>query len=409
MAKFAYKARDEKGALITGNIDADNKQAVYAQIDSMGLYPVHVSEVTRQSESLNELFARFQRIKNDDLIFFTRQLQTIIRAGIPLISGLKALEEQTANTRLKTAIRAIYQDIDRGKTFSDALERHSGIFSELYVSMVRAAELGGVLDDVLARLSELLEFQMKTKEMMKSAMRYPIFVIVALVIAFMVLMTAVVPRFMSVFKEAKMELPLPTQILVILNNLIQEYGVYLFFAVVAAVIGFIVWVRSEQGAYLFDKFKLHVPLIGPIVLKICMSRFANMLENLIKAGVPIIQTLEIVSRTIGNAYIGAKIKEIEAKIGKGMGIAGPLKEANIFPPLVIHLVSTGEETGSLEDMLKEVSIHYDREITYSVTRLSAWIEPILTMGLAVMVLFLALAIFMPWWNMMNVMKGGGGH
>jgi type IV pilus assembly protein PilC len=272
--------------------------------------------------------------------------------------------------------------------------------------MIRAGELGGVLDEVLGRLSELLAFQMKTKEMMKAAMRYPTFVISALAMAFIVLMTFVVPKFMGMFKGSGVELPLPTKILILMNDVTQAYGPYLFVLASAGVAGFVIWIRSEKGRYLFDRFKLHVPLVGPIVLKICMSRFANMLESLIKAGVPILQTLDVVARTIGNAYIGEKVREIETKIEKGKGIAGPLKDAGIFPPLVIHLVSTGEATGSLEDMLKEVSIHYDREITYSVTRLSAWIEPLLTMGLAVMVLFLALAIFMPWWNMMEVMRGG---
>jgi len=407
MGTYTYKARDEKGSLVTGTLDGDGKQAVYQQLDAMGLFPISASETGRGFSSLDDIFVRFQRVKYDDLVFFTRQLQTVVRAGIPLISGLKALEEQTSNTRLKAAIRTICQDVDRGQSFSDALSKHKGIFPELYTSMVRAGELGGSLEEVLERLSGVLEFQMRTREMLKSAMRYPMFVIGTLVIAFIILINVVVPKFVPLFKSSKVALPLPTQILLLINDIMSAYGVFVISAVIAIIVLFFLYIRTERGSFIFDNFKLKIPLIGPIILKICMGRFAFTLENLVRAGVPIVKTLEIVSRTVGNDYIARKVLEIGVKIEKGRGISRPMRDAKIFPPLVIHLVSTGEETGSLEEMLREVSTHYDREVSYSVNRLSAWIEPILTAGLAIMVLFLALAIFMPWWNMMSAMKGGG--
>ena len=407
MSTFSYRARDEKGSLVTGTLDGDGKQAVYQQLDAMGLFPISASEVGRGFSSLDDIFVRFQRVKYDDLVFFTRQLQTVVRAGIPLISGLKALEEQTSNTKLKAAIRTICQDVDRGQSFSDALSKHKGIFPELYTSMVRAGELGGSLEEVLERLSGVLEFQMRTREMLKSAMRYPMFVIGTLVIAFIILINVVVPKFVPLFKGSKVALPLPTQILLLINDIMSAYGVFVISAVIAIIVLFFLYIRTERGSFIFDNFKLKIPLIGPIILKICMGRFAFTLENLVRAGVPIVKTLEIVSRTVGNDYIARKVLEIGVKIEKGRGISRPMRDAKIFPPLVIHLVSTGEETGSLEEMLREVSTHYDREVSYSVNRLSAWIEPILTAGLAIMVLFLALAIFMPWWNMMGAMRGGG--
>ena len=408
MAKFTYKARDEKGALITGVMDGENKKAIYTQLDTMGFFPISASEEKKgASSSINTGFAIFNKVKYDDLIFFTRQLQTVVRAGIPLISGLKALEEQTSNPRLKEAIKNTYQDIDRGQSFSDALAKHKNVFPEIYVSMIRAGEVSGSLEEVFERLSGVLEFQMKTKEMLKSAMRYPMFVISTLVGAFVVLIKFVVPKFADVFKSAKTELPLPTKILLLISDIAQEYTLPVIVLFIAAVAAFIFYKRTKQGALNIDRLKLKIPIIGPIVLKICMNRFAFMLENLVRAGLPIVQTLAIVSKTVGNEYIAQKIDEISGKVEKGKGITKPMKEAQIFPPLVLHLVSTGEETGALEEMLREVSIHYDREITYSVTRLSAWIEPIMTAGLSIMVLFMALAIFMPWWNMMAAMKGGG--
>ncbi|MBP6942183.1 MAG: type II secretion system F family protein [Syntrophorhabdaceae bacterium] len=408
MGTFTYRARDEKGLLVTGSMEAVNQRDVYAELDAKGLFPISAKETkTAGAASIDNFLLRFQRVKSDDLIFFTRQLQTIIRAGIPVVAGLKALEEQTTSPKLKAAIKTIAQDIDRGQSLSDALAQHRSIFPELYVSMVRAGETGGGLEEILERLAGIIEFQMKTKEMLKSAMRYPMFVVGTLIIAFVVLIKMVVPKFVPMFKTAKIALPLPTQILLIINDLAEKYTVFTVGAIVLIIVLFILYKRTAAGAMAIDRVKLQIPLIGQIILKICMGRFAFTLENLVRAGIPIVKTLDIVSRTVGNNYIAQKVIEIGQNIEKGRGISKPLKEAGIFPPLVIHLISTGEETGALEEMLKEVSTHYDREVAYSVSRLSAWVEPILTAGLSVMVLFLALAIFMPWWDMMSAMKGGG--
>jgi type IV pilus assembly protein PilC len=208
------------------------------------------------------------------------------------------------------------------------------------------------------------------------------------------------------FRNAKIDLPLPTQILLLINDLTTKYTLFVIIALIALIVAFILYKRTEAGKYMIDVVKLKIPFIGDVILKTCMSRFAFTLENLVSSGIPIIRTLDIVSRTVGNEFIARKVLDISANIEKGKGISRPLKDAKIFPPLVIHLIATGEETGSLEDMLREISTHYDREVTYTVNRLSAYIEPVLTAGLAGMVLFLALAIFMPWWDMMRAMRGG---
>jgi len=408
MATFAYKARDERGLLVQGNIEAASQREAMTQLDAMGYIPVSAKETgSKGTNSIDDFLLRFQRVKHDDLIFFTRQFQTIVRSGIPIVAGFRALEEQTTNQRLQKAIKNVGQEIDKGSSLSDALGRQKGVFSEIYVSMVRSGETSGNLEEVLERLSALLEFQMRTQETIKSAMRYPVFVVSALVIAFIVLINLVVPKFVPMFKTSKVALPLPTQILLVINDIFQKYMAVAVVVVIVLIIGFFLYKRTAAGKYTIDVFKLKIPLIGVIILKTCMSRFAFTLENLVSSGIPIIRTLDIVSRTVGNECIAKKVLEISANIEKGKGISRPLKDAKIFPPLVIHLISTGEETGSLEEMLKEISRHYDREVTYTVNRLSAYIEPILTVGLAGMVLFLALAIFMPWWDMMNAMRGGG--
>ncbi len=407
MGTFTYRARDERGLLVTGTLEADSRQAVYSQLDGIGLLPVEVSEPKGTDQGLGDFLMKFTPVKFDDMIFFTRQLQTIIRSGIPLLTGLEAIEEQTANKRLKAAINQVRKDIDKGQSLSDALARHKGIFPEAYIAMVRAGEVGGSLEEVLDRLSSLLDFQMRTKEMLKAAMRYPVFVVVALVGAFAVLVAFVIPRFSVMFKGMNVQLPLPTRIMLLIGDMAQRYGLYVVLLAIAAAIAFVLFKRSPAGALLIDRVKLRIPIMGAIIMKICMSRFAAMAENLVKVGVPIVKTLEIVENTIGNRYIGSKVAEIGGKIEKGRAIAKSLKETGVFPPLVVHLVATGENTGSLEEMLREVSIHYDREVTYSINRLSAWVEPILVGFLSIMVLFLALAIFLPWWNMMGAMKGGG--
>jgi len=407
MGKFTYKARDEKGSLVTGVLEGDNKRAAYLQIDALGLFPVSVSETKERTFSFEDFLASLRRVRYDDIIFFTRQLQTVIRAGIPMLSGLRAIEEQTSSVKLKVAIKGMVQDIDKGASLSDALMKQKKLFPDLYTSMVRAGEIGGSLEEVLERLAALLEFQLKTKEMLKSAIRYPVFVVTTLVVAFLVLINFVVPRFAVLFRGAKMDLPLPTRMLLFINDVFQNNAFYLAVFIILLIGAFFLYKRTNAGTLAIDRLKLRTPLIGPIILKICMSRFANMFENLIKVGIPVVRTLEVVSRTVGNEYIAQKILEISGKIERGLGISRPLREAEIFPPLVIHLISTGEQTGALEDMLKEVSTHYDREITYSINRLSTWIEPLLTGGLSLIVLFLALAIFLPWWNMMGALRGGG--
>ncbi|MGD9577481.1 MAG: type II secretion system F family protein [Syntrophorhabdus sp.] len=407
MGKFTYKARDEKGSLVTGVLEGDNKRAAYLQIDALGLFPVSVSETKERTFSFEDFLASLRRVRYDDIIFFTRQLQTVIRAGIPMLSGLRAIEEQTSSVKLKVAIKGMVQDIDKGASLSDALMKQKKLFPDLYMSMVKAGEIGGSLEEVLERLAALLEFQLKTKEMLKSAIRYPVFVVTTLVVAFLVLINFVVPRFAVLFRGAKMDLPLPTRMLLFINDVFQNNAFYLAVFIILLIGAFFLYKRTNAGTLAIDRLKLRTPLIGPIILKICMSRFANMFENLIKVGIPVVRTLEVVSRTVGNEYIAQKILEISGKIERGLGISRPLREAEIFPPLVIHLISTGEQTGALEDMLKEVSTHYDREITYSINRLSTWIEPLLTGGLSLIVLFLALAIFLPWWNMMGALRGGG--
>ncbi|HUV51119.1 MAG TPA: type II secretion system F family protein [Anaerolineae bacterium] len=403
MPTFTYKAITEDGSSVKGTMEADSEAIAVMQLDGIGYTLVSIAE--KKTSIFDDLGSRFEKVKIDDLIFFTRQLYTIIKAGISLLSGLKALEEQTENKKLKNVLSMVSKDIDRGKSFSNSLSAHPKVFNELYVNMIEAGEIGGGLDEILKRLIVMLEFSRKTSANLKAAVRYPIMVVVSLLVAFGVIITFVIPKFAVIFEASTVELPIPTRIMMFINFLVHNYWYYGLFITGALVTAFYLYTGRESGRLKFDYLKLKIPILGDVFLKIYMSRFSSMLETLSRSGTSIVMSLGIVSRTIGNAYIANKIKDIAEHVRTGKGITVSLKESKIFPPLVIHMVLTGEETGSLDEMLAEITSYYEREIDYSVSRMSSYIEPILTVGLGVMVLFIALAIFLPWWDMMEAFKG----
>lgn len=403
MPTFTYKALTEDGSSVRGTLEADSEPIAAMQLDGMGYVPISISE--KKTLIFDDLGSRFEKIKTEDLIFFTRQLYTVIKAGISLLSGLKALEEQTENKKLKNVLSMVAKDIDRGKNFSDSLSAHPEVFNELYVNMIEAGEIGGSLDEILERLIIMLEFSRKTSANLKAAIRYPIMVVVSLFVAFGVIITFVIPKFAVIFEKSTVALPIPTRIMMFINFLVQNYWYYGLFLAGALVAAFFLYTRSESGKLQWDYLKLKIPILGNVFLKIYMSRFSSMLETLSRSGTSIVIALEVVSRTIGNVYIAHKINGIAEQVKTGKGITNSLRESKIFPPLVIQMVQTGEETGALDEMLAEITTYYEREIDYTVSRMSSYIEPILTVGLGIMVLFIALAIFLPWWDMMEAFKG----
>ena len=403
MPTFTYKALTEDGSSLKGTIEAESQPLAAMQLDTMGYIPISISE--KKPSIFDDPGSRFEKVKAEDLIFFTRQLYTVIKAGISLLSGLKALEEQTENKKLKKVLSIVAKDIDGGKSFSDSLSAHPEVFNELYVNMIEAGEIGGSLDEILERLIIMLEFSRKTSANLKAAIRYPIMVVVSLFVAFGVIITFVIPKFAVIFEKSTVALPIPTRIMMLLNFLVQNYWYYGVFIAGALVAAFFLYTRSKSGKLQWDYLKLKIPILGNVFLKIYMSRFSSMLETLSRSGTSIVIALEVVSRTIGNEYIAHKINGIAEQVKTGKGITNSLRESKVFPPLVIQMVQTGEETGALDEMLGEITNYYEREIDYTVSRMSSYIEPILTVGLGIMVLFIALAIFLPWWDMMEAFKG----
>lgn len=404
MAQYVYNAINETGNKITGTLEADSVQNANAILVSRGLIPSHVTEAkgSDRDNLWTSIKAMSGRIQPKDLILFTKQFRSMLNAGVPIIRIMQVLEAQTESKVLREAIGSIILDIRQGGTISDAFEKHPKIFSYLYCSMVRAGELSGNVTSVLDRLIYIIEHETKIKADIKSALQYPMIVVIALGIAFVVLLTFVIPKFAMIFGQARIELPLPTKIAILLNAYLKSYWYVILGGIVALVYGLKQYFKTQNGKLVRDTFLLKIPILGPLFQKAAMSRFASIFAILQSSGVPVMQSLAILSDTIGNAAIASSFDYVRGRIEEGSGIAAPLKTAAYFPPMVVDMIAIGEESGNIDEMLREVAKHYDDEVEYAVKGLSDAIGPILIVGLAAVVGFFALAIFLPMWDLTKI-------
>lgn len=407
MPIFHYKAINEFGLPSKGTLESSGPDAVAAHLTKLGFTPISIEKGSSLFFS-QFTFIDFERITHQDLIIFTRQLATLINAGIPFLSCMESLVEQTENKNLKKVIMQIKKDVEGGQFFSDALKKHPKVFSPIFINMIRAGEVAGVLDEILDRLAQLLEHEEETKARINVATRYPKIVLLALVAAFGVLMTFVIPKFAVLYSKVDVALPLPTRLMIALSDGFQNYWFILLGTCLAAWFFIRRYLATETGRFKWDSLKLKLPVFGPIFLKVALSRFTRVFGTLTRSGLPILQTLETVSTTVGNSLISQVIHTLEESARQGKGLVQPMRASGIFPPLVTNMVAVGEETGRMEEMMFKVSDYYDKELEYSVKNLSASLEPILLVVIGGAVLFMALAIFLPWWNMMAVFKSGAG-
>jgi type IV pilus assembly protein PilC len=406
MATYRYKAIDANGKSMTGTLDAESIDIANSILLTRDLIPSQVTEGTKeQGESLlTSVNAMFDTVKTKDLILFTKQFRSMMNAGVPIVRLMEVLEKQTENNALKHAIRSVIVSIRQGSSMSDAFEKHPKIFSHLYCSMLRSGEISGNLGSVLDRLIYIIEHEAKIKNDIKSALQYPIMVLIALGVAFVVLLTFVIPKFAMIFSKTGLELPLPTKIAVLMYNILSNYW-YILLAIIFAVIFILrAYFKTQNGKLVRDTLFLRTPIMGPLLQKAAMSRFASIFAILQASGVPVTQTLTILSDTIGNEAIARSFNYVKEKIQEGSGIALPLRTAPYFTPMVIDMIAIGEESGNIDEMLTEVSKHYDDEVEYAVKALSDAIGPILIVGLAAVVGFFALAIFLPMWDLTKMVK-----
>jgi type IV pilus assembly protein PilC len=403
MPSYTYQAINERGATIKGDIDAESRDSALTMLADRGYIPSKVTE--KGAGFIVGQWSRGRlknRLKATDIIMFTKQFYSLFKAGVPIIRAFHVLEAQTQNSILREAIASMSLNITQGSSLYGAMERHGAIFSPLYVSMIRAGEMSGTVTESLERLIYIIEHEAKIKADIKSALQYPIMVTVALVIAFFVLLTFVVPKFVEMFSKAGIVLPVPTRIAIMLYNFLANYWYLLIICIIGLFVGLRIYLKTEKGQYVKDTLLLRLPIIGSLFVKAAMSRFASILGMLQAAGVPVMTAMKVLSGIIGNAAIAQEFERVREMMHEGRGIATPLSSAKYFPPMVVDMIAIGEETGNIEDMLRQVSAHYDDEVSYIVKRLSDLIGPILVAGLAVVVLFFALAIFLPMWDLTKV-------
>ncbi|GAB6127182.1 type II secretion system F family protein [Humidesulfovibrio idahonensis] len=411
MPYYKYTAITSTGANTKGILEAVNPETAEDILAARGFIPTGVVETnapgTASSGSfLTDLSNRMQSIKPQDLILFTKQLKTMLNAGIPVLQSLEVLKDQTENPRLKSAIISIGADIKSGGSMSKAFAKHPSIFPELYCNMIRAGEVSGTLTEVLERLIYIVDHEFKVKKDIKSALTYPIVVVVALVIAFFVLILFVLPQFVSLFTKANIELPLPTRVCLGIYEGLTHYWYVGLGLVGAVVFSLSAFFRTEAGKIARDGFFLRLPILGPVFQKAAMARFASIFAILQASGITVLEAMDILAGTIGNAYIANDFQRLRVMLEEGRGLSGPLRSTKSFTPMMISMVTIGEETGNMEEMLREAAKHYDYEVEYAVSKMSELLGPVLVGGLTGVVGFFALAIFLPLVELMQHSMAG---
>lgn len=406
MPKYTYQAINQRGEEVSGNLEAESVQVANFMLVSRDLIPSKIKEHGISGDNLlNKILSAANKVKTMDVVMFTKQFHSMLVAGIPILRILSILENQTESQILKQAIAKIIKDINQGSSLSDAMQKFPKIFDRLYCDMVRAGEISGNVPMVLDRLIYIIEHEAKVRADIKSALRYPIIVLVALVGAFIGLLTFVIPTFASVFVSAGLVLPWPTKFAMLLYSFLAKYWYLILGAILAIVVSLGYYFKTSNGKFVRDSLLLEMPIIGPLFKKAALSRFASIFAILQSSGVPIMQSLTILSATMGNEALTRTFENVRERIKEGVGISAPLKSSKYFTPMVIDMIAIGEESGKIDEMMRAVAVHYDSEVEYAVKALSDAIGPILIAGLAVVVGFFALAIFMPMWDLTKIVKG----
>jgi len=404
MAKtFAYTAKDLHGQLVTGSILADNEHAVAIHVREKGYFITKIKEEASGS-SFSAFIENFKSISLKEIAVFCRLFSTMIDAGLPLVSCLNVLIEQTDNPRMKKALQDVYKKVKEGETLSRSLSDHPRIFPGLMINMVEAGEVGGVLDDVLGRLASHFEKEHKMNEKVKSAMTYPAVVSGMAVLAVVFILTFVLPTFVQMFDNVHKELPLITRILLAISSLLRNYAPVFLVAIIASVYGLKVAYQRDNTRKIIDSWTLRLPIVGMLSRKVGIARFSRTLSTLLHGGVPIITALSVVQKTIGNLMMMEALEQAQSGIKEGLGLAATLAQSKVFTPMVVQMVSIGEESGALDKMLEKIADFYESDVDDVVSRLSSIIEPVIIGVLGVVIGVIIMAIMIP---MFDIMSGGG--
>jgi len=410
MPFFAYKGRNPRGELVQGRLEGNDSGAIADHLLNTGVTPIEIRAAVGGMRSGDVVLPEaIQRIFQPpitlvDVMLFSRQLYTLMKAGVPILRALAGLEESTTNSSLKAVVADLRVSLDSGRELSAAMRRHPRVFSPFYVSLVRVGETTGMLETVFLRLYEHLEFEKEIRERIKSALRYPMFVVLAMAVALVIVNLVVIPAFAKLFEGFNASLPLMTRIVIGFSNFTVAYWPALLAAVVGAIVGFNAWRKSRAGKYAWDRFKLRIPIGGTIILKATLARFARSFALSIKSGVPVVQGLTTVAEVVDNDFLARRVEQMRDGVERGESVLRTAMTAGIFTPVVLQMIAVGDETGELDDLMLEVAELYERDVDYEVKSLAAQIEPILIVFLGVLVTILALAIFLPIWDLASVAR-----
>ncbi len=405
MPFFAYKARNARGELLQGVLESPDSSAVADQLFNTGITPIEIVATKKPAvDGEGNWLARLmeEKVRSIDVQLFSRQLYTLLKAGVPIMRGLAGLQESSINKSFGRVLKDIRESLDSGRELSAAMRRHPDIFSPFYLNMVRVGETTGRLEEIFLRLFDHLEFERDMRARVRSALRYPMFVVIAMTIAVSVINLFVIPAFAKVYAGFNAELPLMTRILINTSSFTVRFWPLILALVAGAAVAFKLYIATPDGRYRWDKAKLRFPIVGKIILKAALARFARSFSLAGKSGVPIVQGLNVVAQTVDNVYIAGRIEQMRDGVERGESILRTAVTTGVFTPVVLQMVAVGEETGELDDLMDEIAEMYEREVDYELKTLSSQIEPILIVGLAILVLILALGVFLPIWDLGKV-------
>jgi MSHA biogenesis protein MshG len=405
MAVFAYKGRDSRGDLVEGTLDGDDSGVIANQLMNTGITPVEIIQFrgllgkTSGKPGWIKRLLTEKPITSIDLMLFSRQMYTLLKSGVPIMRALAGLQESTQNPLFTALLQDLRESLDSGRELSAALRRHPKVFSPFYVSMVQVGEMTGMLDITFMRLFEHLEFERDMRDRIKAAMRYPSFVIIAMVIAMIIINLIVIPTFAKVYAGFHAELPVITKLLIGFSSFMVDYWVLMLAMLVGAVLAFRYYISTPDGRYNWDKYKFKLPIAGEIILKATLARFSRSMALSFKSGMPILQGLNVVGMVVDNEFMRSRIEQMRDGVERGESILRTATATGVFNPVVLQMIAVGEESGDLDGLMFEIAAMYEREVKYEVASLSSKIEPVLIITLGIMVLILALGVFLPMWDL----------
>jgi len=407
MPAFAYRGRNAAGEIIQGVLEGNTAAAVADLLFGSGVTPLEIKPAPagaaeKKSPAGGGLALFAEKIRHVDILLFTRQLYTLLKAGVPIMRALAGLQESSQNQAMKTMLGQVRESLDSGRELSVSLARHPRVFTPFYLAMVRVGEMTGRLEEIFLRLFDHMEFERFMREQVKSALRYPTFVVIAMAVALFVVNIWVIPTFAKVFQGFNAELPFLTRVLIGFSDFMVAWWHVMIGGIVAAVFGFRAWIGTTTGRYLWDRVKMRLPIVGKIVRKATLARFARSFALAMRSGVPVIQALSTVAQTVDNAFIADKVEVMRSGVERGESILRAAIGSAAFTPVVLQMIAVGEESGSLDEMMEEIAGMYQSEVEYELKTLSQQIEPILIVMLGILVLILALGIFLPIWDLGKV-------